>query len=548
MNRNISGDPARRRYLAGLAILIAVFIAVNGYYFHRSQTPTFWDDSAYLSGSLELFDSLTQNGVRGFVNTFGHLHPYLAPLICALPTPLYLALGRDHDPRFLIGAGLIILLSLYLFWMGECLWSAREGLLAVAIVQTMPLIYGLSRQFIQDYGLTTLVVMWMYYLLCRPLNSAGTVVRMGIVLGLGMLMKITFPLYVGVPTALIAIAALRERRDWRGALTVVRNFLFILLAGGIIASIWYLPNRRSIYSYALSTGFGKLAENYGSTNVFSPAVLFQYFVVLAICAFSCYYVLLAIGLLPWGVRALFRKVGMKTLHKFGLICWLIVPLAVTSFGVNKDPRYVAPILPAMALLLAYFIAFIFGRTRWFAAFAGALMIVPTIAYASASLPAFERLGDFTIGRWVIWSPHLAWYASIPSSEGAWDQAKIVEMVCRDAQTAPDASRMLITLAHQYLNNANMGYIASRLKCKAQIIGIPQDLKPGPQLTEWLDGAKPAYVLAIPVVPQPELAPPFANDGKNEVERIVSQPGSGFRLFYRGSLGFTGKEYLIYRRI
>jgi hypothetical protein len=36
--------------------------------------------------------------------------------------------------------------------------------------------------------------------------------------------------------------------------------------------------------------------------------------------------------------------------------------------------------------------------------------------------------------------------------------------------------------------------------------------------------------------------------KEEAERIVTRSDSGFDLMYRGSLGTTGKEILIYRRI
>jgi 4-amino-4-deoxy-L-arabinose transferase-like glycosyltransferase len=190
--------------------------AVNVYYFYRSQTPTFWDDSYYLSGSLQLYDALTGKGIPGFVSAFSHLYGIKAPLISVLPVPIYLIFGRDCDPRFLVGIGFVILMSIYLFRLGASLWSPREGLLAVAILQTMPLLYGLSRQFLVDYGLATIVVMWMYYLLCsRSITAVGTIVRLGILLGIGMLMKVSFPLYIGAPTIVAIWALLRADRDWR---------------------------------------------------------------------------------------------------------------------------------------------------------------------------------------------------------------------------------------------------------------------------------------------------------------------------------------------
>src|SRR5437016_6825242 len=167
---------SRKASIASVAALITLLAGVNLYYFQRSQTPTLWDDAGYLTGSLELYDALTVKGLSGFATAFAHLYGNKAPLICALPIPIYLRFGRAYDPRFLVSIGFLILMSVYLFRLGACLWSPREGLLAVAIVQTMPLFYGLSRQFMVDYGLATMAVMWMYYLLCSgSLTNVGTV-------------------------------------------------------------------------------------------------------------------------------------------------------------------------------------------------------------------------------------------------------------------------------------------------------------------------------------------------------------------------------------
>src|SRR6266480_3569207 len=95
---------SRRASIAGVAVLITLLAAVNLYYFHRSQTPTFWDDSSYLTGSLNLYDALTEKGIPGFVAAFAHLYGNKAPLICVCPVPIYLIFGRDHDPRFMVGA------------------------------------------------------------------------------------------------------------------------------------------------------------------------------------------------------------------------------------------------------------------------------------------------------------------------------------------------------------------------------------------------------------------------------------------------------------
>jgi hypothetical protein len=156
------------------------------------------------------------------------------------------------------------------------------------------------------------------------------------------------------------------------------------------------------------------------------------------------------------------------------------------------------------------------------------------------------LGDFKLGRWVFWSPHVGWFASIPSSAGAWGQKEIFIELCRDAQQAPRGV-LFIPLAHQYLNNVNLEYLTARMKCNLQVIGLPPPLQTPKEVADFIGAVKPVYVLVVPDVPEPQLAPEWANAMKEEAERIVTRPDSGFHLLFRRSLGATGKEILIYRR-
>ena len=540
---------SRRPLIAGLAVIVTLLAAVNVYYFHLSRTPTFWDDSSYLIGSLDLFDALTSKGISGFATAFAHLYGNKAPLICVFPVPIYALFGREYDPRCLVGIAFLILMSVYLFKLGECLWSSWEGLLAVVIAQTMPLLYGLSRQFLVDYGLTAMVVMWMYYLLCsRRLTAAGAIVPLGLLLGFGLLMKVTFPLYILPATAIVIISTLwRDRRDWSKALSLVGALVAIGLIGGVIASSWYITNLKTVLGFAVSAGFGKLSVTYGSTNVFAWDVVSAYLLQIAIAAVSGYYAVLFIAMLPAWAVSTWRKHTQELPRALPLLLWLLVPLAVTTFAINKDPRYTAPLLPALALLLARMLLAVPGRWQLRPYAIAVLLMIPVMAYASASLPVMERFGEFALGPWIVWSPHMGWFASAPGSAGAWDQQEIFRDVCRDAQPAPPGSRLFIPLAHQYLNNVNLAYLMKRMKCNVEVFGLPPPLQTSKEVSDFIETIKPVYVVVVPIVPQPDLAPEFANVMKVEAERIVTQPGSGFHVLVRRPLGATGQEILVYRR-
>jgi len=206
------------------------------------------------------------------------------------------------------------------------------------------------------------------------------------------------------------------------------------------------------------------------------------------------------------------------------------------------------VLPVIALLLARLASRVFEVGRLMPAALAVFLAVPTFSYWCSSLPTEGRLREARLGAVVLWSPNLAWYAAAPGRRGLWSQQSIVDALCRDAGQLPHQQRALILLSHQYLNNANLDYLAAKSRCAVQIIGLPPELRTPDHVRHWIGAVHPTYVLVVPQVPEPELAPAFANAMKDEAERFIAQPRSGFELVYRGTLGGTGKEFLIYRRL
>jgi hypothetical protein len=526
-------------------LVVVILAAVNGYYFHRSRTPTFWDDSAYLSGSLVLSDALRDHGVAGFARAFAHLFGNRAPLICALPVPLYTVFGREFDPRFLIGVGFVILMSIYLFRIAENLWSPREGLLAVAILQTMPLMYGLSRQFLVDYGLATLVVMWIFYFHLHPVSGVWPIARLGLLLGLGALMKFTFPLYIAAPAAVQAILAIRGCRGWHDKTRMVARFGVILLVGGLMAAVWYVPNWQTVIAYARSASNGDISINYGSPDVFSARVIMDYFFTLGAAALSTFYAFsLALALVAWLLLPKRPGYGWGS-HSWLLVAWVSVPFVIATFSVAKDPRYIAPLVPVAALWLSR-TATVFCPPRRLLAASALLLTVPVFAYACSSFPFGERIPGFAVGRFQVWSSHLAYYAAAPGDDGAWQQAEIIGAVCHGPEPPEEGDRLLVLLSHKYLNNENLKYLTLRAACGLQVVGVPSQIATPEQVKSFLDQVRPKYVLIVPRVPEPELAPSFANATKGEAERLITSDPA-FQQIYRAPLGATGAECFIYRR-
>ena len=240
-------------------------------------------------------------------------------------------------------------MGVFLFLLFKEVSDRRTAILGVVLTASMPILYGLSRQFLVEYGLTVIVVMWMYFLITSDhLQKRKNNIALGILLGLGLLMKVNFPLYVLAPSAIVFIQRLRIKglRDWQG---IVMDICMILLPGIALASTWYVHNLSSVMSYGVASGFGS------SVSMYSTGLLQYWRTVVnagtSVYLFLCLVTLAAIVFVrrPGRIREVFTA-GETT---YVLASWFLVPFIVLSLGVNNDARFAAPILPVAGLAIAF---------------------------------------------------------------------------------------------------------------------------------------------------------------------------------------------------
>src|SRR2546427_4281481 len=147
-----------------------------------------------------LYDAAIHSDWPRFVYLYKTALPTKAPLIAVLPLPFYLAFGPSHKSALLVNSLWIAVSNLALFLLGRRLFSGEVGLVAVVFYQTMPLVYGLSRTVMTEYGLAALVLVSLYCLVTSEgLTRGAANFALGVVIGLGLLMKILFPAFVAGP-------------------------------------------------------------------------------------------------------------------------------------------------------------------------------------------------------------------------------------------------------------------------------------------------------------------------------------------------------------
>ncbi|HWI19050.1 MAG TPA: glycosyltransferase family 39 protein [Vicinamibacterales bacterium] len=260
----------------------------------------------------------------------------------------------------LAGVGLVLVTAA----CGRRWYDETTGLLAGAIVATNFGYFSIGRMALPDLPLTFCITLAIWAALISTLESERSprkfVVLAALGLGLGFLMKgpvgLIIPLIVIIPVLMI------ERRSiGLNPVDIVLGFAIMIA----VATPWYLAmwiehGNEYLQSFFVGDNF----ERFSTSRFNDPRPWWFYLPVVAG------------GLLPWTPLALTwlgpmtqflrgrRSIGTIDLR---LLMWAMLPLVFYTLSVGKQPRYILPVLPPLALLLA---SSIVERTQEFRGFDG----------------------------------------------------------------------------------------------------------------------------------------------------------------------------------
>jgi 4-amino-4-deoxy-L-arabinose transferase-like glycosyltransferase len=266
-----------------------------------------------------------------------------------LTSATYLVTGAsEFGARFwaaMAGVGLVLVTAA----AGRRWYDETTGLLAGAIVATNFGYFSIGRMALPDLPLTFCITLAIWAALVSTLEQERSprqfVVLAALGLGLGFLMK--GPVGLIIPAIVIVPVLMLERRSiGLNPADIVLGFLIMIA----VAMPWYLLMwTRHGNDYLQSFFVGDNLERFATSRFNDPRPWWFYLPVVAG------------GLLPWTPLALVwlgpitqflrgrRAVGTIDLR---LLMWALLPLIFYSISVGKQPRYVLPVLPPLALLLA----------------------------------------------------------------------------------------------------------------------------------------------------------------------------------------------------
>lgn len=237
----------------------------------------------------------------------------------------------------LAGAGLV-----FVTWWAAVGHTARDevGWLAGAIVATSFGYCAIARMALPDLPLAFFITVTIAAAFAGRWNLAG------VASGLGFLTK--GPLALLLPAIVVLPVLWRERRRRTvGAAALVRAALLFALAG----LPWYVAMTAEHGTAYLESFFvGDNLERFATDRFNDPRSPFFYVPMLLG------------GLLPWTgylvaaawrpVRDLAARRRALSDEEWRLVIWAAMPLLFFSISIGKQPRYILPVLPPVAILLA----------------------------------------------------------------------------------------------------------------------------------------------------------------------------------------------------
>lgn len=232
---------------------LILFHAINNWiWLNKNVMTRGWDRAAALVNSLyynqtlshfsfqTLFTALTQDQIR----------PPLFGLSMAL---MYKPFGTSPDVAVMVNSLYLVMLVLATYGIGARLRGRSLGMLAAVLVSLTPLLFAMSRYSYFEFSLTAFVILSIYLLLAsQRFEKRGYSLILGVSLGLGVLIKRTFPIFVLGALMVVVLQAKLPGKLWTGLRARPRlrwrDLGLAIVGGGLLSALWVLPNSESIQS------------------------------------------------------------------------------------------------------------------------------------------------------------------------------------------------------------------------------------------------------------------------------------------------------------
>jgi len=407
-------------WIKGLPILGLIWLTgavIDRVWFAIDQSVPGWDQANYLTGALNYWRVLQSPEwfSQDWWATFWTLSSKIPPLVYISTTPFLAIFGAGVEQSTIVNLfyGAILLGSVY--GLGARLFDVQVGLWATVLCLLFPELYKIRLDFLIDYPLVAMITLSVFTLTMWAISDRASIlsdqrsvksendsdfrsftppwirswlwsVAFGVSFGLSLLTKQTTLLFLTVPIIWLFVTFL-----WQKAWIKLIQLLLSLATALSICLPWYRINWLLILtSGKRATIDSAIAEGDPPLTTIDAWIFY-----LKLLPSLVSYPLLLLGLVglvlywkrsvirgEWFVSSgrLRQKIDYGGLRKKGyrqatyrnwwrslrwLAIFLIGGYLLSSLNVNKDDRYITPLLPVFAVLLAQGLVLFPDRLRGF---------------------------------------------------------------------------------------------------------------------------------------------------------------------------------------
>jgi 4-amino-4-deoxy-L-arabinose transferase-like glycosyltransferase len=316
----------RHRFLLAAAFLYLA--GANFVWIEHDTRPPYWDMADKQIAALKIYNAFETSGIRALA-----VVPFLTgsypPFYQSVVAVFYASLGRTVDAAQWANLPAIVLLFMATYGIGRTVLTPFAAATAAVIANFYPFMLWLSRETIIDYWLTSMVALAIWLLIrTNEFSDRRQSIVFGVACGLGMLTKWTFGFFIVLPALWLA------RKNPKNA-----AIAGVVAAG--VAAYWYAFAAGALLNLLAINTAQAVAE--GDPSRFSLQSLTFYVRALE---GSQLFLPLFIAFIAGVVLLVFNFKRSW----IPILLWIAGGWLGLLFFQNKDPRYAAPLLPAIALI------------------------------------------------------------------------------------------------------------------------------------------------------------------------------------------------------
>jgi 4-amino-4-deoxy-L-arabinose transferase-like glycosyltransferase len=348
-----------RAWLGGLAIVGLIWLGsvlLDQIWLSLDHTIPAWDQSEHLNGAIDYWNAL--QSPRPFDGLWWRelwlLSPKVPPLIYILTAPFFNLFGVSDRSAILVFLPFSALLFGSVYGLGTVLFNVSVGVWAAILCAVFPGLYYYRLEFLLDYPLTAIVTFCFFLLTKWRFSKKGGMawaIAFGISFGCAFLLKQTALFFLLLPIIWVIGENIYYRRWQRLAQILTGLFVSVLVFFPYYRTNWLLmftSGKRATIDSALLEGDPPLHTLGAWTYYFQVLPYYLSWVLLLVPIVG-----FLLSQFYWRRRTSEDNSTLSPREKWlWLGIFLLGGYFLSSLNINKDARYILPLLPTLSVILA----------------------------------------------------------------------------------------------------------------------------------------------------------------------------------------------------